>query len=98
MKLVGNVSENLENLFLHEKPVKILLGMKTNDSERTYASILAKIADCTYSHTVKILNVFEENKLIEFSKNGRIKHIVLTKKGAEIAKYLEEFSRILRKR
>lgn len=92
------VSESLDNLFLHEKPVKILLGMKTNDSAKTYASILAKIADCTYSHTVKILNIFEQNKLIEFSKEGRIKHIVLTKKGTEIAKYLEEFSRMLKKK
>ena len=91
-------SENLGNLFLHDKPVKILLGIKIDDSAKTYASVLAKIADCTYSHTVKILNLFEKNKLIEFSRDGRIKHIVLTKKGEEITKDLEELSRKLRKR
>lgn len=89
--------DSLDNLFLHAKPVKILLGMKVNDSSKTYASILAKIADCTYSHTVKILNIFEQHKLIEFNKNGRIKHIVLTKKGEETAKYLDELSRMLKK-
>jgi len=93
-----DTQDSLENLFLHSKPVKILLGMKSSEDNKTYASILAKIADCTYSHTVKILNSFEKNKLIEFNKEGRIKHISLTKKGMEIATDLDAISKKLRKK
>jgi DNA-binding MarR family transcriptional regulator len=89
--------ETLDTLFLHEKPIKILLGMRSTDSKKNYASILAKIADCTYSHTVKILNIFEKSGLIQFNKDGRIKHIVLTKKGEELAKDLDEILKKIKK-
>jgi len=70
----------LDDIFLHEKPVKILVGLKANNNI-SYASTLAKAADCTYSHTVKILEYFKKIGLVVFEKKGRVKYIKLTKAG-----------------
>lgn len=81
----------LAYLFLHEKPVKILVGLK-NNGEKSYASTLAKCADCTYAHTVKILTTLKKTGLIAFEKKGRIKYVVMTDLGAGIAKDLDAFA------
>ena len=54
-------------------------------SRARYGSILAKEVDCTYSHSVKILQTLKKMGLVTFEKQGRIKLIKLTKKGLEIA-------------
>jgi predicted transcriptional regulator len=78
----------LEDMFLREKPAKILLGMKVAKTP-VYASILAKQADCTYSHTIKILNLFSRLGMVGFEKTGRIKRVQLTDSGWDIAHNLE---------
>lgn len=82
----------LDDIFLHEKPVKILVGLKSNNNI-SYASTLAKAADCTYSHTVKILEYFKKIGLVVFEKKGRVKYIKLTKSGEDIAEDLENICR-----
>lgn len=79
----------LEDLFLREKPAKIFLGLKTAKDQNTYTTILSKQADCTYSHTVKILNSLHKLGLVEFNKTGRIKTVKLTQDGWDIAHNLE---------
>jgi predicted transcriptional regulator len=79
----------LEDLFLREKPAKILMGLKTNRNAPVYATILAKESDCTYSHTIKILNVFKKLGIVKFDKQGRIKRVVLTDDGWDIAHNVE---------
>jgi DNA-binding MarR family transcriptional regulator len=54
-----------------------------------YATILSKEVDCTYSHTVKLLDLFRDYGLVEFEKKGRIKIVKLTETGEEIAKGAE---------
>lgn len=80
-----NKSESLERLFLREKPAKLLISIKTPK----YATQLSKMVDCTYSHTVKLLDIFKALGLVQFEKTGRIKTIRLTPDGEEIAHYLE---------
>ncbi len=82
----------LDEMFLHEKPVKILIGLKA-DNNKSYASTLAKSADCTYSHTVKILEYFKKIGLVVFEKKGRVKYIKLTKLGEDISGDLENICR-----
>jgi len=53
-----------------------------------YASRIAKDVDCTYSHTVRIIQIFEKSGLLIFEKTGRTKTIQLTKKGRKIAENL----------
>ncbi len=82
----------LENLFLREKPAKIMIALKTL-KQPIYATILSKEADCTYSHTVKILNALRKLGLIKFEKKGRIKTVTLTDDGWDIAHNLESIIR-----
>ncbi len=84
----------LEGMFLREKPSRILLDMK-NAQGRIYATILSKDADCTYSHTIKILNLFKKTGLVSFEKKGRIKTVKLTDTGWEIAHNLDAIARKL---
>ena len=79
----------LEELFLREKPARILLGLKASKDNSVYATILSKEADCTYSHTIKILNIFKKMNIVKFEKSGRIKKVMLTDDGWDIAHNLE---------
>ncbi len=72
-----------ENLFLHEKPVKMLISLKNERAK--YTTQVSKDVDCTYSHTVKVLNMFKKMGLVSFDKRGRIKHVKLTRDGDELA-------------
>jgi len=78
----------LEDLFLREKPARIMLGLKTTKNP-TYVTVLSKEADCTYSHTIKILNTFKKLGIVKFEKKGRIKKVILTDDGWDIAHNLE---------
>ncbi len=86
------VKTELEELFLRKKPVKLLLNIKMKNS--TYISTLAKDTDCTYSHTVKLLDFFNNLGLVDFEKAGRIKYVRLTQDGESLA---NDFESVLRK-
>ena len=85
------IDNKFDNLFLHSKPVKMLVSLKS-DSVR-YATQVAKTVDCTYSHTVKVLENFKNLGLVKFDKKGRIKMIKLTPEGTEIAHDFEGLRR-----
>lgn len=82
----------LEELFLRKKPVRLLMNIKMGNMK--YVSILAKETDCTYSHTVKLLEIFKNLGLVDFDKQGRIKFVKLTQEGIDIA---NDFESVLRK-
>lgn len=77
-----------KDLFLQDKPADMLVFLKQGGMPK-YATQVAKAVDCTYSHTIKILNVFQQLGLVEFKKSGRIKLITLTGDGVEIAHDVE---------
>lgn len=83
----GRMSDIIDVL-LHRKPVKILLSIGRGNNQK-YASLISKEANCTYSHTVKILNLFHEKGLIYFEKEGRRKIVKLTPKGNDLFITLE---------
>ena len=82
----------LEDLLLREKPAKILISLKTS-KESIYATILSRETNCTYSHTIKILNTLQEQGLVKFDKKGRIKKVTLTDDGWDIAHNLEALTK-----
>ena len=84
----------VEDLFLREKPSKILMGLKGAKGP-VYATLLSKDADCTYSHTIKILNLFKQLGIVQFEKKGRIKRVTLTDDGWDIAHNLEAMTKKL---
>lgn len=73
-------------LFLRTKPVKLIASLRPGPK---YATILSKEVDCTYSHTVKLLDQFKNFGLVEFEKKGRIKMIKLTNDGEDLAHAIE---------
>lgn len=80
-----------EDLFLHSKPVKMLMALRMDDIQ--YATQVSKHVDCTYSHTVKVLDLFKNLGLVKFEKKGRIKVVRLTDAGLEIAHDFEGLNR-----
>jgi len=84
----------LEEFFLKVKPVKILIVLNDPNTE-SYASAISKKTDCTYSHTVRIIQKMEDFNLIESNMKGRKKELELTEKGRELAKSLSEVMRLI---
>jgi predicted transcriptional regulator len=80
-----------ELLFLHPKPVKMLTSLKSDEIK--YATQVSKVVDCTYSHTVKVLEMFKKLGLVAFEKKGRIKIVRLTEDGLDIAHDFEGLRR-----
>lgn len=80
--------------FFREKPAMMLVHLYASSTE-IYASSLAKVVDCTYSHVVKILQDMQRANIVEFKKQGRLKIIVLTEKGKTLAKHVEEIRKVL---
>lgn len=79
-------------LFLREKPVALIMCL-TRGGNNNYPSQLAKDAQCTYSHTVHLLQKFEKHKFVTFEKQGRLKLVSLTKKGEKIAELFKDLER-----
>lgn len=77
-----------KELFLQQKPADMLVFLKQGNGPR-YATQVAKGVDCTYSHTIKILEAFRSLGLVKFQKRGRIKLITLTGDGEEMAHDIE---------
>lgn len=90
--IIMMLKSEFEELFLRKKPVRLLLNIKIGNTK--YVSVLAKETDCTYSHTVKLLDIFMERGLVEFEKQGRIKYVKLTEDGIGLA---NDFENVLRK-
>lgn len=67
-----------------------MLVVLKNSKQGIYASSLAKQIDCTYSHVVKILQQMEKAGLINFDKKGRLKLLNLTKRGEQVAEYIDQ--------
>ena len=82
MKTEDRDERSSMRLFLHTKPVKLITSLRSGPK---YATILSKEIDCTYSHTVKLLDQFKKLGLVEFEKRGRIKIVKLTSLGEDIA-------------
>ncbi|HDD05252.1 MAG TPA: hypothetical protein ENF51_02060 [Candidatus Aenigmarchaeota archaeon] len=88
--------KKLIRYFLREKPSMMLVRLRDKSKPR-YPSIIAKEVDCTYAHTVRVLQELEKHGLITFEKKGRRKLIKLTKEGQEIAVSLLKLINLLEK-
>jgi len=81
-------NKKIFNTFFREKPAMMLITL-LNKNQDIYASSLAKVVDCTYSHVVKILQEMQKADLVTFEKQGRLKVLTLTKKGQDIASHID---------
>ncbi len=83
---MATVDNPLSKLFLRLKPVKIVTSLQGGPK---YATQISKEVDCTYSHTVKLLDDFKRLGLVSFEKQGRVKIIDLTSDGQDLAHSIE---------
>ena len=90
----ANANKEIFSVFFREKPAMMLVELKNSKNE-VYASSIAKIVDCTYSHVVKILQEMQKAGLVNFEKQGRLKLITLTKIGQEVADKIEGIRAVL---
>lgn len=93
--MVEKMKRNVEDLFLQEKPVKILILLK-RENKPLYTAIISKEIDGTYAHTLNVLAELEKLKLVSFKETGRIKLVNLTELGEEAAGVLENFIALLK--
>jgi len=85
----------VENLFLQEKPFKVLILLK-RENKPLYTAIISKEINCTYAHTLNVLSELEKLKLVSFKETGRIKLVNLTELGVEAADVMENFIDLLK--
>ncbi len=83
---------DFKDLFFKFKPVEMLVFLKKGMGPK-YATQVSKGVDCTYSHTIKVLEKFRGLGLVVFKKKGRIKMIQLTPNGEDIAHDFEGLAR-----
>ena len=81
------MDDSLKEFFVNVKSAKILVTL-SNPTTDNYASQISSNVDCTYSHTVRILQKFEDRGLVNSEKQGRRKMIELTEDGSEVAEKL----------
>ncbi len=86
--------KDIFNVMFREKPAMMLVELLESDEE-LYASALAKAVDCTYSHVVKVLQQMNDAGLLEFDKRGRLKILILTDKGEEVAENIANARNVL---
>lgn len=84
-------TKKIFNVFFREKPALMLINLHRKNGDM-YASSLAKTVDCTYSHVVKVLQDMQKAGLVTFEKRGRLKVLILTKKGMEIAAMIDKIN------
>jgi len=84
----------LEKLFMQEKPARMLLSIKKHRSP--YVSIVSRETKSTFAHTEKVLSIFKKHGLVRFLHEGRVKRIVLTKSGEQVAGAIEIFFNMMK--
>lgn len=80
---VEDDSNELKKMFFQEKPVDMIVSIKLMNG--SYASELSEKCDTTYSHSVKVMNRFQELGLVDWDKKGRKKEYRLTDRGEKLA-------------
>lgn len=78
-------------LIFKEKQIRILIALLKQD-KKLYISDIAKITGVTYVHTSRFLASCEKVGIILSEKHGRIKEIMLTKKGREITEQIQKIT------
>jgi DNA-binding MarR family transcriptional regulator len=81
--------EEVENLFLQEKPTLALLTIWS--LKKTYASVITKQINSTFAHTTKIISKMGDMGLVQFTSEGRIKYVELTEYGVDVVTTLRDF-------
>lgn len=83
------MTQEIQDLFLHEKPARITATLLRN--RKMHVREIAKEIDATYSHTVKLMSRMNDQDLVMWQKSGRKKIYMLTPEGRNLAEGIDEF-------
>lgn len=78
------MKENIDPLFVNEKPCMAIVNLRKNRNA-SYVSPVAKSIDTTYAHACKLIGKLEDKGIIKSKKKGRRKYLELTEDGQELA-------------
>jgi predicted transcriptional regulator len=78
--------------FLKIKPSAVLLLLK-DSQQQWYPSKLARLANCSYVHTVNLLSRLRKYGIVALEKKGRQSIYKLTDRGLQLAALLDDFSK-----
>jgi len=78
---------DLSGLLLNGKPCRLLV--EVGERSEPFGKEISKEIDSTYSHTLRIVDRFEELGLISRERPGRKMVLSLTEDGEEVADALE---------
>ncbi|MDE1860485.1 MAG: MarR family transcriptional regulator [Candidatus Micrarchaeota archaeon] len=81
------MADSIGTLFFKDKQLRLILAL-TNSAKEWHLSDLSKETNVTYIHTSRFISKCEKYGLVATERHGRIKKLVLTEKGKEIAKGL----------
>jgi|TARA_Y100000310_G_scaffold264194_1_gene274759 DNA-binding MarR family transcriptional regulator len=96
MKVIEVMKMN-PDIFIRDKPVKMLILLLKSDYKECYAQDLAKEIDITYSYMITVLSELEKRKYVVREKKGAKQILTLTKTGRILAERLEVVFKLLRK-
>ncbi|MBE5729586.1 winged helix-turn-helix transcriptional regulator [Candidatus Parvarchaeota archaeon] len=91
MKNISDERGQIQKLLLHSKPFLILKMIYYNDNH-TYAAVISRKIDCSYSYIVKLLNKMSKLDIVKVSSDKHRKIIKLTDKGKKLFKLLMTIS------
>ncbi|MFH1306744.1 MAG: hypothetical protein ABIH83_03785 [Candidatus Micrarchaeota archaeon] len=79
----------MRQFILKRKPTDIILCLK-NTEKKWYPSNIAKESGTSYVYVTNWLAKLEKAGWVKFEKKGRLKMVVLSEQGADIASLLDE--------
>lgn len=79
------MGDSIGTLLFKDKQVRIL-SMLTIPNREWHIADLAREANVTYVHTSKFIKKCEAFGIVKSEKHGRVKNLLLTEKGSQIAK------------
>ncbi len=77
----------MKNVFLNEKKALIMMNLLDGKS---YIRHIAEKSDTMYPHALQTLQLLEKKKLVDSTKEGRIRIYQLTEEGKKVAELIKE--------
>jgi len=82
VEIIEQHSDELEDLFLNEKPARIMVFLRDRTS---YTGEISQQVDATYAHTAKIMYRMKDHGLVKSKRAGRKTKYSLTSQGKKLA-------------
>jgi len=86
---IGSAYSDVAKLLFHDKPY-LLLKTLYYDHSNSYAAMIAKRADCSYSYITKLIAKMERYGLVKTEDTKHKRMIHLTDKGKKIFELMRQ--------